>query len=188
MALWLTQPLSQISTRNLPGGKGRPSMSRLSRKCGSLDVSQPCGSPLPVTGISLPMHETALNEHRDLNETYHSERRSRVGGTPVSYSEVLRSYSCWGTGYNYWAFSWSSSIPPLQFQDSNSNYWLHSSTFFNSFFILPYDQIHSELSKASIEKAINKYTINKERFARFVHIACTYTRFCWEQIIYLKSS
>jgi hypothetical protein len=63
-ALGSTQTLTEMTTRNLPGCKGRPARMTdnltavceptVYRKCGSLDVLQPYGSSRSVTGIALP--------------------------------------------------------------------------------------------------------------------------------------
>jgi hypothetical protein len=63
IALVSTHPLTEMSTRYHPGVNGSrcvrlavspPSVSRLARKCGILDVSQTYGPSEPVTGIDLP--------------------------------------------------------------------------------------------------------------------------------------
>jgi hypothetical protein len=59
-----TQSLTEMSTRNLPGGKGRlvrkadnltAICGRLSRRCGSPDVSQTYAPPQTATEIALPL-------------------------------------------------------------------------------------------------------------------------------------
>jgi hypothetical protein len=66
MTLESTQSLTEISTSNLPGAKGRPARKAdnliaicepiVYKKCGSHEVSETYGPSRPVAGIALPFY------------------------------------------------------------------------------------------------------------------------------------
>jgi hypothetical protein len=86
MALWFTQPLTEMSARNLPG---RPSVSQLSGKCGSLNISQPYGPPWSVTEVALLLHFYFTTMMCLLLQIWLSCELFRLGPVNVTYCQIL---------------------------------------------------------------------------------------------------
>jgi hypothetical protein len=88
MALGSTQPLTEMSTRNLPGGKGRPARKADLTAIWEPDVSQPYGPPWSVAGNTAGVPDAWLQRSAKFDETKGNERNVSKGDNGVVIRRV----------------------------------------------------------------------------------------------------
>jgi hypothetical protein len=101
----LTQPLTEKSTRNLPGGEWWPAREAdVTVNCGDriIDVLQSCGPPRPIKGISFnwffmtPLIATKFNTLTPYNFLLYSLRVSAPTAHPQGRYTISYYFSSWG--------------------------------------------------------------------------------------------